>query len=629
MGNLAILSRFLKIVALAAVVMTASRLVFLINDPQSFLPTGWNNIALAFLHGVRFDLVTIAYGFIPLWVWLLIFPKKLPKAFNWAFLLILGLATFANAIDTEFFKFTAKRMTSDIFRFIFMSDDVFHIGVEILLSFWYLVASWCIINGFAYWVVIRKHWISTDPHKNNRFVLIQIPIVIGLVVLMMRGGVQKYPLGIHHSLKFGDPANSTLVLNSPFTFIKTLGKEPLIRPNYMNLSDAKQIFDPVVVLPRDSAFGRNKGQNVVIIMVESLGKEYIGSLNNLNSGYTPFLDSLANEGLILTNAFANGHRSIDGIPATLSSLPTMMYEPLGTSSFGTNVHNGLADLVQDMGYSTAFFHGGNEGTMGFESFSRAAGFQEYYDRKDYPDQSHYDGQWGIYDHYFLNYAVEKISEFKGPFLSTIFTLSSHHPYAIPKQFVDRFPKGELDIHESIGYADHSLRLFFKNARSKPWYNNTLFVITADHTSLTQGGYYQNYAGKLSIPILFYSAQDEAVMGKFDPVSAQVDIMPSILHLLGYEKPFISFGRSIFDRKAPNLCVTFTKHQYQIMKDDKLLRFDGTNSTSLFDLKNDSLMQNDLKSVDSRTADSLSLLLKSYIQQYSERMYNNRMTDIDD
>lgn len=628
MGNLAILSRFLRIVVLATVVMTASRLVFLINDPQSFLPTGWGNITLAFLHGIRFDLVTIAYGFIPLWLWLIIAPQKWPRAFNWIFLIILGLATFSNAIDTEFFKFTAKRMTSDIFKFIFMSDDVFHIGFEILFSFWYLVVSWCIINGFAYWAVINKRWVAGSDNK-HRFIMAQIAIVIGIVVLLMRGGVQKYPLGIHHSLKFGDPANSTLVLNSPFTFIKTLGKEPLIRPSYMSPAQAKEVFDPVVALPRDSAFGTNKGQNVVIIMVESLGKEYIGSLNNLNSGYTPFLDSLAKEGLILTNAFANGHRSIDGIPATLSSLPSMMYEPLGTSSFGTNVHNGLADLVQEIGYYTAFFHGGNEGTMGFESFSRAAGFQEYLDRKDYPNQSHYDGQWGIYDHFFLEYAVDKLTQFKEPFLSTIFTLSSHHPYAIPERFNDRFAKGTLDIHESIGYADHSLRLFFKNARSKPWYDNTLFVITADHTSLTQGGYYQNYAGKLSIPILFFSPNDGTLAGEFDLVSAQADIMPSVLHLLGYEKPFVSFGRSIFDSESPHLCVTFTKHQYQIMKDDKLLRFDGTNTTSLFDLKNDSLMQNDLMLVESRTTDSLSLILQSYIQQYSERMYNNRMTDIDD
>ncbi|MFT4525961.1 MAG: hypothetical protein ACI85F_002119 [Bacteroidia bacterium] len=628
MGNLAILNRFLKIVALAAVVLTASRLVFFVNDPQSFLPTGWNNIGLAFLHGVRFDLVTIAYGFIPIWAWLLISPSKWPKAFYWTFLLILGLATFANAIDTEFFKFTAKRMTSDIFRFIFMSDDVFHIGFEILFSFWYLVLSWCIINGFAYWVVIKKAWIGGSVKKSwGRFAL--VPIIIGLVVLMMRGGVQKYPLGIHHSLKIGDPANSTLVLNSPFTFIKTLGKKPLIRPSFMDHEAAKALYNPVVSLPVDSVFGSRKGKNVVILMVESLGKEYIGSLNKLESGYTPFIDSLVNEGLILSNAFANGHRSIDGIPATLSSFPSMMYEPLGTSSFGTNVHDGIADLVRDIGYSTSFFHGGNEGTMGFESFTRAAGFEEYYDRADYPDQAHYDGQWGIFDHYFLDYTADKISTFSEPFLSTIFTLSSHHPYSIPEQYTAKFPKGELDIHESIGYADHSLRLFFENAKSQPWYDNTLFVITADHTSLTQGGYYQNYAGKLAVPILFFSPKGKDLRGEFNQVSAQVDIMPSILHLLGFERPFVSFGRSIFDTRAPNLSVTFTKHQFQIIQDDMLLRFDGAESTSLYNLKIDSLMQNDLLAQELGKADSLSLLLKSYIQQYSERMYNNRMTDIDD
>jgi phosphoglycerol transferase MdoB-like AlkP superfamily enzyme len=626
--NLAILSRFLRIIALAAIVMTASRLVFLINDPQSFLQSGYSNLALAFLHGIRFDLVTIAYGFIPLWLWLIIAPRKWPKAFNWTFVIILGLATASNAIDTEFFKFTAKRMTADIFKFIFMSDDVFHIGFEILLSFWYLVVSWFIINGFAFWAIMRKGWISgmTGPGK---LIMIQVPILVGLVVLMMRGGVQMYPLSIHHSAEIGDPANSTLVLNSPFTFIKTLGKEPLISPEYMDAIVAKNAFDPVTTLPKDTRFGSIQGKNVVILMVESLGKEYVGALNNLNFGYTPFLDSLAGESLVLTNAFANGHRSIDGIPATISSLPCMMYEALGTSHFFLNEQNGIADLVKEMDYSTSFFHGGNEGTMGFESFAKSAGFEEYFDREDYPDQSKYDGQWGIYDHYFLEYAAEKLSSFNEPFLSTVFTLSSHHPYSIPDKFIDEFPKGELDIHESIGYADHSLKLFFEKAKSQVWYDNTVFVIAPDHSSLTKGGYYQNFAGKLAIPIMFFCPSDSTLKGDFNLVTAQADIRPSILHLLGYKKPFVSFGRSIFDTLSPHFSIMFTRHKFQIIQDDMLLRFDGEISTALFDLTEDSLLKNNLIHVESAKADLLTMTLKAYIQQFSERMYNNRMTDVDD
>ena len=621
------LQRFLKIVAVAAVALSLSRFVFFLNDYDTFITTGWKDLSIAFLHGIRFDLVTIAYGFVPLWLWMLLIPNKWPKAFNFIFLAILGLATFSNSIDTEFFRFTAKRMTSDIFRFIFLSNDVYNIGVEILLSFWYLVVSWVIINSISFVLVIRKGAILPDSINNSR--VVPRIVMILLVILMMRGGVQRYPLSVHHASSFGNPANAVLVLNSPFTYIKSLGAKPLLEEKFMTPEAAKAVFDPVLRPTINEWYGIHEGKNVVILIVESLSKEYCGSINGKTKGYTPFLDSLGGAGLFLTNAYANGYRSITGIPAILSSLPTMMYEPIVTSGFITNDIQGLPEYLAPLGYSSYFFHGGNPGTMGFESYCNTAGFEHYFDREDYPDQQHYDGQWGIYDHQFLRYTVDRLSQAKEPFVASAFTLSSHHPYAIPEEFQNRFPKGELDIHESIGYADHSLRLFFEHAKKQLWYQNTLFVITTDHTSLTEGGFYRHYAGKLSIPIVFYAPSDTTLVGRYDHVAAQVDIVPSALHLLGYDKPVVSFGRSIFNQNSPHQSIMFAKHQYQIIKDDVMLRFNGKANTTMYDLRVDSLLESNLYGTHSALADSMETVLKAYVQQFADKMYSNRMATLDE
>lgn len=618
-----IVRRFVRILILALLTMTLSRLVFLFNGWEIFAETGFKNVMIALIHGIRFDAVVIAWSFIPVWLLLLV-PFRSTSIVNWLVLVVLNLATFSNIIDTELFKFTAKRMTGEIFRFIFLSNDALHIGPDLLMSFWYLVVAWCVLAWFTYWVVIKKGWLSRNTSTPYGGYPYSALLIVSSVILLTRGGWQPIPLAIFNAGDHGDPSNSILVLNSPFTFIKTVCKKPMIDQKFLDDELADQYFQPKRSLSPNEDFGRFRGRNVVVLIVESLSKEYVGHLNNKTTGYTPILDSLAQYAITCSDAYANGHRSIDGIPAIISSIPSLMYEPYITSSFGANGLTSLAASLGKQGYSSGFYHGGHNGTMGFNSYCKTARINRYIGLNEYPDQSHYDGAWGIYDHYFLDFTATELSKEQKPFFATIFTLSSHHPYSIPKEFQGRFPKGTLPIHESIGYLDNSLNMFLSKAKTSDWYANTLFVITADHTSLSEGGYFRTFSGMLSLPIIFFAPGDSTFTGRIDQTASQADIYPSVLHLLGYEKEVLSFGNDLFSSDEKNFSVSFTRNGYQLISNGMVIRFNGQDLTAVYDARTDSLLKKNLIGQPSARVDSLENILKSYIQQFSERAYSNTL-----
>jgi phosphoglycerol transferase MdoB-like AlkP superfamily enzyme len=531
--------RFIGAWFVALLSLTLSRLVFYLNL-LSYFESPFPTLIQALLFGLQFDAVSIAFLLGPFFIVLPFLRKGWSQNLGSGyFIAMLGAMNLLNCIDAEFFKFTARRSTDDLFGFAFLSDDLFNIGPNLLSNFWYLLVIYFAIMFLSSWLMRRLFKISGSEPRMWTKGLALIPTAL-LLVLAARGGFRPIPLGIIDAGLTDAPLLNSVVLSTPFTIIKTWGKPELTRYEYP--TDETVALDPVI-RPNNTAFtGRGKGRNVVIIIMESFGAEYIKSLNGLDVGYTPFVDSLCSLGLVFENGYANGHRSIEGIPAVVASIPTLMYEPYTTSRYAGNEVTSLAGLLGKKGYYTTFMHGGNKNSMNFESFARQAGYDLFYDRNDYPfPDEHYDGFWGISDHYFLNNCVNQFSQFKKPFFSTIFTLSSHHPYSLPKEYMNIYPKGTLPIHESLGYADEALRQFFENASKTDWYENTLFVITADHTSLSEYPQFQTKLGSLRIPIIFFVPSDSAISGRQTQVMQQVDIMPTILDLLGYDQPYLLFG----------------------------------------------------------------------------------------
>ena len=297
------------------------------------------------------------------------------------------------------------------------------------------------------------------------------------------------------------------------------------------------------------------------------------------------------------------------------------------TNYSGNRLDGLPKMLQKEGYNTSFYHGGENGTMVFNGFVGIAGVQNYYGMDEYPNkEKDYDGFWGIFDEPYLQYYASELNTKQQPFFSTVFTISSHHPYAIPQENVGMFPKGNLPIHETVGYTDFALKQFFKTAQKMPWFSNTLFVFTPDHSTNSNGAKYQTRLGQYAIPLFIYDPSGK-LKGENNNYFQQVDISPTIMGLLGINKKVISFGNDAFNNKE-KYAINYLNNSYQIAYGEYFLIFDGENTTGFFDVKQDSLLVNNLfgklNPAQSIAKNNLEKLLKGIIQQYNYRVINNKL-----
>ena len=452
------------------------------------------------------------------------------------------------------------------------------------------------------------------------------------VIAGIRGGFTTAvrPITISNANQYVNrPTEAALVLNTPFSIYRTIGKAVFVVPEYyQDANEMVSIYNPVHV-PSDTMPMIKK--NVVILIVESFGREYIGALNKTlengrYKGYTPCVDSLINKSITFTHSFCNGRKSIDGMPSILSSIP-MFVEPFFLTPASMNHVSGIASLLTTEGYQTAFFHGAQRGSMGFMAFARSTGFQEYYGREDYNDDSRFggdndfDGMWAIWDEPFLQYYCTKMSEMKEPFMTAVFTASSHHPFAIPEKYKQRFPEEHLQIHKCIRYTDMALGKFFATASRQPWFKNTIFVLTSDHTNMSNHDYYQTDLGGFCSPIIIYEPGREAEIQ--DKIAQQIDILPTVMGMLHYQKPYVAFGVDLFETPADDTwAVNYLNGIYQYVKHGHVLQFDGQKTKAVYALT-DSLMHYDVQGQIPEQP-QMERELKAIIQQYMERMTQDRL-----
>jgi len=479
-------------------------------------------------------------------------------------------------------------------------------------------------------VILVKFYPKFDPSKAELVVykqgsyslkLLIFAIWVVLFVFVVRGTALR-PCSLLTANEYTSTHNLPLIVNTPFTIIQTIDKDDLAPVKYLNTRDIERQFSPVIKFRKDGQ--QFKKVNVVIIILESFSKEYIDFFG-AKKGLTPFLDSLLNNSLSFKYSFANGKKSMEAIPSILASIPVLMDNPFITSQYSFDKINSLASLLKKEGYNTSFFHGGLNGTMGFDNFSRIAEFDNYYGKNEYNNDKDYDGKWGIFDEEFLQFFASKLNTFKPPFISSVFTLSSHHPYKLPPKYPEGKFKGKTDFEKSINYTDFSLRKFFNTASHMSWYENTMFVISADHTSSSTEPFFLTQYGNYCIPIFYFTPGDSSIKGRSGIITEQVDIMPSILDYLNYSKPFISFGKSVFDSLSTHYAVQYINGNYQLISGDHILMFNGEKSTALFNFKSDNMLYKNILSVSKATSDSLEIFLKAFIQTFNSRMIDNKMT----
>ncbi|MCE1190219.1 MAG: LTA synthase family protein [Ignavibacteria bacterium] len=623
---------------ISLMLMSIARAVFYIHNYHYFNALPCSQVALLFVKGLYFDisagvLLNSAY------IILLTFPhpshsNRIFRNVADVFYLLPNIAGFIiNVGDAAYFPFTLKRLTFDIFDYLQSDATSVSMLPKFLISFWPLTLIGAVLIVAV--VILTRRIQPREKHRgyNWKIALQQsgaFLVSIIVAIILFRGGLQLKPISIITAGEFTSAETVPFILNTPFTLIKTFNRKGLEKKADFSQAQADSIYNPVhnySDTPLSVPFTASR-PNVVIIILESFSKEHLGKGNGLfengrYKGFTPFLDSLIGEGYYFPEAFANGKRSIEGIPAIVAGLPTLMEEAYITSNYAGNRINSLASLLKMNGYTSAFYHGGANGTMGFQSFCKIAGFDSYYGKDEYPEKNDYDGNWGIWDEPYFQYFAKNLNGTSQPFLATIFSLSSHHPYKVPTAYTGKFRKGKLEIQQSIMYADYSLRRFFETASRMPWYNNTLFVITADHTSEAVIPYYQTRVGNFRVPILFFMPGDKQFKGESKSIIQQTDIMPGILHLLHYKSPFLAFGSSPFDTSAVRAAFTYLNGTYQVIYGQSAAQYTGVNFTGFYNYEADSLLQHPLTNYGNEQKRSESLL-RAYIQQYNNRMIGNSL-----
>ncbi len=604
-----------------------ARLVFLVFNSSVFLKVGFWSILSSFWYGLIFDIPTFVY-FNGLFLFFSVLPfiSKQHRYYQGflAFLFYIGNAVvlLLNLIDTGYFPFASKR--SGVELFVKQSEGGDNMIMRYLIDFWYLFLLWAVLVFGMIWLYRKKKEIHFFIYIKNKFTSSLFQAVVFLLlaslsVLGARGGFYLRPLRSVDATRFVDPVLVPLALNTPFQIISTV-ESPAVRSfNWMNKKEALYWINPI----KKYNTVKEQKKNVVILILESFGREYVGFYNH-GKGYTPFLDSLSQHSLVFTRAYANGKTSMDGIPAILSSICFIDEVSFITSPYQTNTITSIGKELRKNGYATAFYHGGQNGTMGFNSFIRLAGFEHYYGLDEYPMVEDYDGFWGIPDQKYLHYVGDQLQQTKQPFCVSVFTLSSHHPYIVPAPYERDFPKGTLPIHQTIGYTDFSLKQFFNHIKTMDWYSNTLFVITSDHSAENATPYYSSLTGKYLIPLLIVDPSHE-LKGTCSKVTQQLDIMPSLLQYLGYDKPFFSFGNSVFDEQNKGWAFQFENGSYQFIQWPYSLLFNGEKQVGLYQLDQDSLLVHNLVNRNSSfSVDSCELKLKSFLQQYTDALHQNKM-----
>lgn len=590
-------------------------------------------LKLAF-YGITFDTTAILYtnalfillSVLPLWVNT---QQWYQKTLTVIYFIFNGLALSLNFVDFIYYKYILSRSTKAAFESLEHEQNKTNLFSEFIINYWHVYLLFIVVMWLWY-LWYKKIKLNVVPYKINLIYflssIIFIPIVIALSIGGIRGDFKKSTRPINMldaSKNVNNLTQSDLVLNTAFAFIRTFNVQTFQPQHFMSDKEAEALVKPIKQYHGNFETER---PNIVLIIVESFGKEYIGFCNQNSSiphykSYTPFLDSLAQHSYIFTNAYANGYKSIHGMSSVICGIPS--FENAFTSSvYVQQPITSLISILKKEGYSTSYFHGAPNGSMGFLGFSNILGIDHYYGMTEFNDDTQFDGFWGIWDEPFLQFMNQKLNDEKEPFMATVFTVSSHEPYVIPQQYEGKFPKGDIKIHQTVAYTDYALQQFFAAAQKEKWYNNTIFIITADHSNITYYNDYQKVMNWNTVPILFYSPSNKLV-GSNHELAQQIDIMPSVLQLINYQKPFRSWGRSLFSSETPPFVIRFANGQYQFIKNGFVLVFDGTKAVGLYHFDDKALNNNVIKEFPNQV-DTLERECKAFIQVYMNSILNRKL-----
>ena len=564
-----------RIVLLYAVLMLC-RTAFYLYNAAVLGPLTWAEAGPLLAGALKFDTASIIYAD-GAFILLSLLPLRLRErrwyraVQFWYYVAVNAVLVAAtNLADTVYFRYTQKRFTADEVFFADNDNSVQLVG-KFMSENWYLVLLWIALTALLAWGYRRKVREESLFNRGWAYYIGNTAVLaaaVGLSIAGVRGGMTRMtrPITLSNATLYtADSGKANLILSNPFCILRTIGSAGSVKyKKYFAPEELPRRFTPVHQ-PADSAAVDLTGRNVVVFIMESMSAEHSAYLcpevyaDREVKGFTPFLDSLMQNGLVFKQMYANGTRSIQAMPSVLGSIPSfrtpfvLMPQSLGES-------RQLPAMLADKGYATAFFCGSEHGSMGFGAYARSAGVDRLVSREDYEARhgtEDFDGYWGIWDEPFLQFTGEELAAMPEPFFAALFTLSSHHPFVVPEQYAATLPDGYTRIHKGVAYDDQAFRRFFHRFSGEEWFRRTIFVFVADHVSSEKfAEKTRSYPGNMHI-IGFIYTPDGALQGEVREVTQQLDIMPTVLGLTGNTEPYFAFGRDVLNEpQRPRWSVSY-------------------------------------------------------------------------
>ncbi len=630
------IAMLIRRIALLYLVLALCRVEFYIYNYSTIGALGWSEGWELLRGSLLFDTASIIYAN-ALFVILSLLPTHLRErrwwraTLRWYYVVVNSLLiVVANFADSVYFRYTLKRLTSEEIFFASNDNSLQLIG-QFLAENWFLLPTGALLIAtlyFGYGHRVREASPlkrGTAYYSINTIIFI---IAIGLSVAGIRGGFTRAtrPITLSNATLYtADSKKANLILSNPFAILRTTSSSNRAeRVHYLDDAVADSLFSPTHT-PKDSTMYNLKGRNVVIFIMESFSAEHSAYLtpeayeDRATKGFTPFLDSLMREGLTFTNHYANGTRSIQALSSVLGSIPSfktpfvLMPQSLGES-------RQLPAILAEDGYSTAFFCGSERGSMGFGAYARQAGVERLYSREDYEARhgtDSFDGYWGIWDEPFIAFMGEELSTMPQPFFASIFTLSSHHPFVVPEEYQNSLPKGYTKVHQGVAYTDNAIREFFERYKESEWMKSTIFVFVADHVSsekfmATTQDFPQNHH---IIGFIYTPDHTAGLKGTISQSTQQLDIMPTLLGLLGSDEEYFAFGRDILNEPEREAWAVMYDTEYKALSNNAIVTIDnnGASVSPRSGVNIDSLNQKD-------QTNKFKALIQQYYRSIDDKRY---------
>lgn len=604
---------------LGLLIMQVSRLIWGAFNTKLLPEFEFSSYSKAILAGSFFDLPVLAYFYLPLWIWMFFYPGgnlKFPHVTRSLFAVSSSVVILLNAIDSGYSQVTGRRSGPELLEII---SDPGNRMLPYIKEFWWAV----LLILLAVWMLYRITPVKGDtlyiykPGKHIRTAIL-FPVCGLLWLISARGGFHLKPMNALHASLYVDAKLIPLTVSTPLMMISSKNGEDIPEVNLMNPDVAFKIIKPEFSASGNAGFS---GYNIVLIIVESLGRDYTGFLNN--KPYTPFLDTFSKRCLNFRYCYANGTKSIEMVPSIFCGMPSMLESYYLNSSYATNQIENAFSVFSKAGYSTAFFHGAANGTMSFQSFLQQTGPSRYLGINEYPKdlrKKHHDGAWGIYDEPYLHYFIRYCDTMSKPFFNAVFTLSSHNPYTVPSELSNLFSDGNLPIHKSIRYTDYALRSFFSQVKNSTWYDSTIFVITGDHTSYGEDDYFYSASGHYEIPLLIYGQGIRPE--QMDKTVSQCDIVPTLMQMTGVKGPFFGFGQDMLDTSYKGYSFHKEFGKYYIIRYPYSLGIDETGAVKDWHIQFRNERKNRPLKQSGPLFEEMNTTLRAALQLYSTRIRKN-------